>query len=350
MCVLNQRPFIGLLSLLLLVTGALCSQEKALLLSNPSFEDFPHHSQPPSGWYFCGPVGESPPDVHPNGYFNVEHEAEHGDTYVGMVTRDNNSWECIGQLLETPLLPGTCYQFTIQLAQSQSYESVSRSTMDLAQFTNPIRLRLWGSNQNCTRTELLAQSGAVQHEKWTAHTFHFQPKQQLSHFLLEVYYYDTAHAPYNGNLLLDHAGPILPVNCDSKKPLIKTSEVTPPSRNAQDLPVTIAEQGPHIRFTKTGLQLEQHLFYDQAGALQQGNRYLWIIAQAMRQFPDQKLIIAVGGESEFEITERKFYLTFALREAGLPADRYKLKTLRRTDLKKEWLWKKENAEILMKVR
>ena len=189
MCILKLiKTF--LLAVVYLVFLIPCStgQPSPILLNNPSFEDVPNHSRPPSGWYFCGPIGESPPDVHPNGFFKVDHEALHGDTYVGMVTRDNDSWECLGQQLEKPLVSGQCYQFTIYLAQSQTYESVSRSTMAPALFTIPVILRIWGGNQNCQKLGLLTQSEPISHEDWIQHTFYFQPKTAFTHFFLEVYF------------------------------------------------------------------------------------------------------------------------------------------------------------------
>lgn len=349
MCTLIQSiKTIKLLLIFLPTWITLFGQNKPVLLTNPSFEDIPQHSQPPSGWYFCGPIGESPPDVHPNGYFKVEHEAHHGDTYVGMVTRDNGTWEAIGQRLEIPLEVGQCYQFSIFLAQSATYQSASRSTGDFALFTTPVKLRIWGSTQNCKRTELLAVSKAIEQETWTRYTFLFQPQQSLTHLLLEVYYQDQQDEPYNGNLLMDFAGPIIPLDCTSQKPIVDIVQIQVSQLNTADqLIQTIIAHGPEIRFTQTGLQLEQHLFKDQNGDLHQGNQHLWIIAQAMRQFPKQKLTIAVSGSGEFELLERKFYLDYALREAGLSHSQFRLKTWRRTSSKKRWLW--GEGEILMGV-
>lgn len=350
MCTLINQKNISVLIFTLSVLIPLSGQEKAILITNPSFEDVPHHSQPPSGWYFCGPVGESPPDVHPNGYFNVTQKAQHGDTYVGMVTRDNGSWECIGQRLEQPLEKDQCYQFSIYIAQSHTYRSISRSTMDFALFTTPVKLRIWGSTQNCKKTELLAMSKVIEHENWVRYTFFLQPKQQLTHLLFEVFFKNKQDDPYNGNLLIDHAGPIIPVDCSSKKSLIEVPKILLNlPNNPDELNQFLTNHGPNIRFTQTGLQLEQHLFKDNAAQLHQGNQHLWRIAQALKQFPKQKLTIAIRGTSDLELTERKFHLTYALKAAGLSDDQFKLKTLRRTDLKKKWLWDMEDGDILMRV-
>ena len=78
--------------------------------------------------------GESPPDVQPmifpNGYplFGVGQQAFHGETYLAMVVRDNNTWEKIGQELAWPLKAGESYVWNIALCTSDQFRSASRST------------------------------------------------------------------------------------------------------------------------------------------------------------------------------------------------------------------------------
>lgn len=117
-----------MLSLLFMATSILAfSQGEAIYLTNPSFEDMPRHSIAPSGWYDCGFPGESPPDVQPNGEFGVTKPANHGATYLGMVVRDNDTWESVSQKLSRPLKRGQCYEFSLDLARSELYISLSRA-------------------------------------------------------------------------------------------------------------------------------------------------------------------------------------------------------------------------------
>ena len=51
------------------------------------------------------------PDVHPGNYWEVNKPAFNGKTYVGMVVRNNDTWERISQMLEKPLIGGVCYDF-----------------------------------------------------------------------------------------------------------------------------------------------------------------------------------------------------------------------------------------------
>ena len=94
--------------------------QEVIPLKNPSFEDTPHHSKTPKGWENCGFEEESPPDVHPTGEFGVKKGAVHGKTYLGMVVRDNDTWECIGQRLLQPLLVDTCYHLDFLACRSKN--------------------------------------------------------------------------------------------------------------------------------------------------------------------------------------------------------------------------------------
>ena len=72
--------------------------QDTIRLDNFSFEDFPRHSHVPKGWYDCGFPDESPPDIHPQmggGEFKVNMAPVDGKTYIGMVVRENGTWEAI---------------------------------------------------------------------------------------------------------------------------------------------------------------------------------------------------------------------------------------------------------------
>jgi hypothetical protein len=93
--------------LLLTVYSAVDAQE-IIRLTNPSFEDT-GHSRPPTGWKDCGSFmfpGESPPDVQPSGSWHVYKPATDGDTYLGMVVRENDTWEAVSQALSGALQKG----------------------------------------------------------------------------------------------------------------------------------------------------------------------------------------------------------------------------------------------------
>ncbi len=173
------------------------------------------------GWFDCGKIqfkGESPPDIHPtrDGAWEVQKYAMDGDTYLGMVVRDNDSWEALSQKLSSPLIAGTCYSFSILLSRSQRYVSHSQMTKQEANYDRPTVLRIWGANKFCGRTRLLAQSETVNNDQWRQFNFKFEPKDNFSYVVIEAYYKTPVLIPYNGHILVDGASDIVPIPCDTE--------------------------------------------------------------------------------------------------------------------------------------
>jgi len=215
----------------------LFAQEVYTEFTNPSFEDLPRPQHPPFGWWNCGFPGETPPDVHPvpktdifkNGAFGVTKAAYDGNTYLGMVVRENNTWESLGQRLETSLQPNLDYTFSIFLSKSETYLSRIRGRNEEVSFTEPVLLRVWGGSGFCQNIELLAESELVDHTDWKKYTFKFSPKLGHTYILLEAYYDDNYTAP-NGNIMLDNLSPIyldndyVPTLLDSLKRFVNSNE------------------------------------------------------------------------------------------------------------------------------
>lgn len=189
---------------------ALAQKPVVIKLDNPSFEDYPQAGHQPSGWFDCGFAGETPPDVNPTGQFKVSKNAYHGSTYVGMVTRDNNTWEAIGQRLKAPLLKGVTYTFSIYLARSEIYMSQSRATGRDVNYITPATLRIWGGSGYCSKEEMIAETEPVSAATWQKFNFKFTPKANHSYFMIEAFYKVPTLFPYNGNVLVDNASDIVP--------------------------------------------------------------------------------------------------------------------------------------------
>lgn len=181
-------------------------------LSNPSFEDIPAHSEVPKGWYDCGTAGYSPSDIHSDvsNFFEVRHSAHDASTYVGMVVREDDSWEAIGQALEKPLKRNVQYQFSIHLALSKNYRSLSKRTLTTENFAEPTVLRIWGGIDPYHRGQLLAESIPINHHNWEEYTFEFVPEKDWKYFILEAFFVDENGFAYNGNLLMDNCSTIFP--------------------------------------------------------------------------------------------------------------------------------------------
>ena len=204
-----------ILFLLLFSSSYLLSQDE-IFLYNPSFEDAPRLSQVPTGWYDCNTPGNSPVDTHPVPYseFNVTANPAHGNTYVGMVVRENNAVEAIGQRLVEPLKKGRTYVFEIFLMRSPKYLSGISFNTTKVNFNTPCKLRILGGDGYCERRELLAESELIVKEQWVNQQFIFRPKEDYNYILFEAFYKDALVSAYNGNLLLDGATTITEIKED----------------------------------------------------------------------------------------------------------------------------------------
>jgi outer membrane protein OmpA-like peptidoglycan-associated protein len=190
-------------------------------LTNPSFEDEPQNSVPPEGWVDCGFRNETPPDVHPidppSQGWHVTMKPQDGKTYMGMVVRDNDTWERVSQELKGKLERGKCYGFKIWLARSPVYVSPSHITRQITNYTTPVVLRIWGGNADCDRQVLLGESSPVANTTWEKYSFQFHPHADFTHIMLEAFYETPTLFPYNGNILLDNASHIYRIPCNESE-------------------------------------------------------------------------------------------------------------------------------------
>lgn len=201
-------------------------QDGVIELYNPSFEDQPMNSRPPRGWTDCGFPGESPPDTQPDPTFQVTKEAQDGNTYLGLVARDNDTWEAVSQRLSRPLEKGKCYEFSIYICRSELYVSPSRvNTQRDVNYTTPAKLRIYGGFDQCDKEYLLAETKEVISFRWLQYNFKFEPIDDYTHIVFEVFYKTPTLFPYNGNILLDHASPIKPIPCDEEEVIEEEEEI-----------------------------------------------------------------------------------------------------------------------------
>lgn len=201
-------------------------------LVNPSFEDFPRQGHAPRGWFDCGFPEETPPDVQPSDitntpFFDVSKRPQNGNTYLGMVVRDNDTWERVSQRLSAPLEEGSCYEFSIFLSRSELYESQSRTTHKETNYTTPARLRIWGGSSQCHKKELLGETTQISNTRWLKYNFTFEPTSTHTHIMLEAFYNTPVLFPYNGNILVDNASAIIPIPCDNEQPIAIVEPPTP---------------------------------------------------------------------------------------------------------------------------
>ncbi len=248
------------LAMIAFTSTQLGGQSDSIFLQNPSFEDFARASRTPRAWIDCGFPGESPPDTQPDETFSVSKQAQEGNTYLGMVVRDNDTWESVGQRLSKPMQAGKCYQFSIYLARSELYVSVSRRSPEQkeANYITPAVLQIYGGFDYCDKSFLLAKSKRIINHRWIQYTFKFEPDKDYTHLLFEVFYQTPVLFPYNGNVLLDAASPLVEMPCDANaedwvaevkkdEPDTNTPPTpTPPRRDPQPEPPIVNNPIPKV--------------------------------------------------------------------------------------------------------
>jgi len=242
---------IAFCALLLFFSVGLYAQD--ISITNGSFEGFAQQGRNDQsfrleGWQDCGPYQfrlASPPDVHQGvnrdtSFWENENRSSHGKTYLGLVVRDNESWESVSQRLPSALKAGTCYKMSISLARSRTYKSHTSSNRDVpSNFTEPAVLRVWGGSGICDcDSQLLAESSPVSNNQWENFEFKLEPDSNFPFITVEAFYETPLLFPYNGHILLDKMSDLTVVDCEEEI-IVERKEVkkAPPHKAIKKAPV-----------------------------------------------------------------------------------------------------------------
>ena len=201
-----------ILSAFLILNGVFifgqCGTGVSLTVNNPSFEGTPQPHVTPPGWDICMP-GVTP-DTQP-GSWGVTLPPSNGSSYIGLVNQPSTGWqEGAGQTLSAPMVAGTTYNFTIDLATMASADPATG--IILPPYCD--YLQLWGGmsgvNSGCDQAELLWTSPLITNSTWITYNLTFTPTQNWDHILLLIY--TPAPACTDGQyLLMDNMSPIQPL-------------------------------------------------------------------------------------------------------------------------------------------
>jgi outer membrane protein OmpA-like peptidoglycan-associated protein len=208
----------------------------------------PRHSKAPRGWVDCGFPGETAVDVQPDpmNQFQVRKAPQQGNTYLGMVVRDNDTWERVSQELSSPMVAEQCYEMRIHLARSEVYLSLSRiNDNQRANYVTPAKLRIWGGFGDCDQAELIGETSLVTNYRWLEYPVKLEPSQDYTHIVFEAFYNTPTLFPYNGNVLLDNASALVPIPCE--RPIASQttpSPLLPPEKIPEDPEVPPADTPP----------------------------------------------------------------------------------------------------------
>lgn len=159
-------------------------------LNNPSFEDEPSDATVPMGWFPC--AKHTTPDILP-GYWGVYEDASDGETFVGLITRENSTYESIGQRISKPLKANNCYAISMDLAHSNHYSG----------YNQPLGLRVYVSDEKCDDQQLVKEIEAISHEEWKTYKLDFYTESAVKYILIEAFYKDGRFS-HKGNILIDN--------------------------------------------------------------------------------------------------------------------------------------------------
>lgn len=199
----------ALFVLLMLYLGVVSAQD-FIELRNPSFEeDEAGKSIVPSGWINLPAEETSTPDIQP-GFWEVTLKPQSGHRYVGLVVRDDNTREGIGQKLEGKLEQDARYEFTVWLTRASSYKSASPSSNhEPVSFGAPAVLEVWGHNSDTGSQELLAESGPIVPNSWGRYAMTVMPANDDYDVLYFIANYASGYLGSNGNILIDNFSDIV---------------------------------------------------------------------------------------------------------------------------------------------
>ncbi len=214
------------------------SSQEVVQLKNPSFEGVVRQGGAffyLDDWIDCGQFKSkrrTAPDIHPGNFWGnsqtkagIDMPPSAGRTYLGMVARDDGTYESVSQQLDGWLKEDQCYIFSVDMLRSLEYWSGLPDRLDQTKvnFKEPAVLRVWGSNSVCwhdTRygaPELLVESASVKNTKeWQTNIFMIKPKKDYKFVTLEVFYKTPTDSGYNGHILVDNASDFVPIECDDE--------------------------------------------------------------------------------------------------------------------------------------
>lgn len=271
----------------------------------------------------------------------VTQPARHGKTYAGLVVRDNNTRETLGQTLSEPLIAGQCYFLRFYASRSDDFSSYSRLTNEPADFTPAVRLQIWAGSRHCTPAELLVETAPLRDTSWQAYEVILRPRENSDQLFFTAAF-DDPQQPYNGHLLLDHLSPIVALDCDQELPLLPAvpTGMQPGEVAAASLAELIRQEIGAVRWTRNGFSLYQELLPDpdQDHHWITGNPAVYRISRYLQNQPEALLTVAVGPRKDPLISHHIRLLAAEFLAAGLPPERCLIRPMKKRDRKRDnWL-------------
>ena len=345
------------------------AQKGIIYLTNPSFEGTVRLNSLPRGWRDCGKElfrKETPPDVHPmvSEIFGVNQKPAHGFAYLGLLIRETGSWESVSQKLLKPLKANQCYAFRIAMCRSENYKSgfqknkidkrsarknkgvriIIKSLTKIAErgdinFTDPAVLRIWRGDESCDRKQLLAISPLVKNTEWADYFFKIKPDANYKSLTFEVFDGDEIVGFPNGNILLDDASPLIPIDCDWSEEKIKKIDIRKYDLNLNT--ITSEEKLEwFVRHNSSRL-----VFNFENKFTRMAKMDFSMILAAMYKFPNKKLVVLLDGSDRWAKQDRVKAVLNQINSLGFPAEQCDVRAIKRKDKKGKWLIRRNGIFI-----
>ena len=195
-------------ALLFICFNMICWGQNEIQWVNPSFEGTAGPKLVPGGWESHSFEGQSPPDTHPCNCGGVKQVAAEGETYLGLLVKEENVWQSVGQATAQVLEAGYRYRFSVQACRSYRYLHLEASTGLLENHGRAVILRLWGGTYQEPFKYLLSETTAIEDQEWTSYDFAFRLEYPVNYLTFEAYFESGTEEAYNGNVLIDDLAPI----------------------------------------------------------------------------------------------------------------------------------------------
>ncbi len=307
-------------------------------LINPSFEQLTIKDEP-SGWGSCNFEKETPPNIQP-GRFGCKLNAQLGRQYVGMVARDNGTFEAIRQVLLQPLKAGVCYRMSVYLAKSSTYGRNSLLTGLPTNYIRPLKLVVWGVTKqledNCKvePDDWLTESLPIHNDQWRKYTFYIQPPKDVQTLIFSASH--VVDKPYNGNLLIDNISSIVPVNCTDFRQIMSGQRSV--FLAMQQVSEAITNNAPRMIFGKKNT----NLVLDTEGGHNEAFDQLLAYFETAENY---KLVIRIKKGKKLSKQRMAFLYSYIFKNTNLKAQRVEIKQYSPKD--EAYFWTFENDELTM---
>ena len=205
----------------------------------------------------------------------------------------------------------------MSLCRTNQYQSTTRILGEEKDFSEPIKLTIWGANNACQKIEKLSESNPVYNTNWLDFVFTFQPQEDYNYLILEASLEEDVLSSINGHILIDNATPITPIACDSleKWSINDPNDLYGSFQNAENL---ILHDQALIDDPK-GISA---IYYNQSLSEDEQKRAIQAIQLFAKRYPKRKANVVIEEATKKVGKLSKKTLVKALKQLGIDGSAY----------------------------